>query len=356
MTKILVDAHYIDDLYQGNTTYIKGLFNELIKFDDLEIHVAAKNIERLKENFPDSRFTYIKLTSSSNIKRLIFEFPKIIKKGNYDYAHFTYFVPFIKNCKYIVTIHDLLFLDFPKQFSLKYRIERTLLFFFSSKMADVLLTISHYSKRSLVKHFGIKEEKIQITPPASMNIFKRPNKSAQLMKDKYLLYVSRIEHRKNHIGLLKAFLELKLYNNYSLVFVGAKSNKIQILEKYIETQPEEIRKKIIHFENLSETDLLNYYQNSSLFVFPSFGEGFGIPVLEALSTGAKVICSNTTAMEEFDFLVGYQFDPYDQNALKKLILTTLEDDNYPINEIVKKMENKYSWTAAAKTLHTRIAG
>lgn len=354
MIKILVDAHYVDDFYSGASTYLKGLFNELVKFDDLEIHLAARNIERLKENFPDERFKYVQLSSESNIKRLLFEFPKLIKKGKYDYAHFTYFVPFIKNCKYLVSIHDLLFIDFPEHFSLKYRIGRTLMFYFSSKKADELLTISNYSKKSLIKYFRLKADKIHITPCATINIYKEKDKSERLLKDNYLLYVSRIEHRKNHIALLKAFVDLKLYENYSLLFIGAKSDQIKLLSDYIELQAENIRAKIIHFENVSETELQNYYQNASLFVFPSLGEGFGIPPLEALAAKTKVICSNTTAMEDFDFLKGYQFDPTNQNELMNKITTTLLDNVYPFEDILDKVEKKYSWKTAAKKLHSRL--
>lgn len=354
MIKILVDAHYVDDFYSGASTYLKGLFNELVKFDDLEIHLAARNIERLKDNFPDPRFRYIQLSSGSNIKRLLFEFPRLIKKGKFDYAHFTYFVPFIKNCKFLVSIHDLLFIDFPKYFSLKYRIGRTLMFYLSAQMADELLTISNYSKNSLIKNFRLKADKIHITPCATINIYKEKEKSERLIKENYLLYVSRIEHRKNHIALLKAFVNLKLYDNYFLIFIGAKSGKIQVLSDYIESLPQNIRAKFIHIKNVTEAEMQNYYQNASLFVFPSLGEGFGIPPLEALAAGTKVICSNATAMEDFDFLKGYQFDPTNQEELQTSIINTLQDNSYPFAKILEMMEMKYSWETAAKELHLRL--
>ena len=354
MTKILVDAHYVDDFYSGASTYLKGLFNELVKFDDLEIHLAAKNIERLKENFPDKRFRYIQLSSGSNIKRLLFEFPRLIKKGKFDYAHFTYFIPFIKNCKFLVSIHDLLFIDFPKYFSLKYRLGRTLMFYFSAQRADELLTISNYSKNSLIKNFRLKADNIHITPCATINRYKEKEKSERLIKGNYLLYVSRLEHRKNHIALLKAFVNLKLYDNYFLIFIGAKSAKIQELSEYIESLQQNIREKFIHIENVTEADLQNYYQNASLFVFPSLGEGFGIPPLEALAAGTKVICSNATAMEDFDFLKGYQFDPTNQEELQNSIINTLQDYNYPFSNILEMMEMRYSWETAAKALHLRL--
>ena len=196
--------------------------------------------------------------SDSTFKRLVIEFPKILKNGNYDYAHFTYFIPFIKYCKYIVSIHDLLFLDFPNQFSYKYKIGRSILFLYSAIRSDILLTISNYSKKSLIKYFKINTDKIYITPCATINIYKENIKLKRLIKDDYLLYVSRIEHRKNHITLLKSYIELKLYEKYSLLFIGAKSENVSEFYELLENIPHKISNKIMHFENVSELELRNY--------------------------------------------------------------------------------------------------
>lgn len=354
MIKILVDAHYIDKFYSGASTYLKGLFNELVKYDNLEIHLAARDLSRLKENFPNPKFKYIKLSSESTFKRLVFEFPKIIKNGNYDYAHFTYFVPFIKHCKYIVSIHDLLFLDFPNQFSYKYKIGRSILFLYSAIRSDILLTISNYSKKSLIKYFKINADKIYITPCATINVYKQNIKVKRLINDNYLLFVSRIEHRKNHIALLKSYVELKLYEKYLLVFIGAKSENVSEFYEFLDNLPDHIRNKIMHYENVSEVELQNYYQNASLFIFPSLAEGFGIPPLEALAAKTKVICSNTTAMEDFDFLKDYQFNPSNQEELNKKILKTLKEKKYPFDDILDKIDKKYSWETASNNLYLRL--
>jgi glycosyltransferase involved in cell wall biosynthesis len=354
MIKILVDAHYFDGFYAGATTYLKGLYSELVKSDQLEIHLAARNIEKLKENFPDPRFRFVKLESNSNIKRLLFEFPKIIKQGKFDYAHFTYFVPFIKRCKYIVTIHDLVFIDFPEFFSLKYRIGRTIMFYFSSIMADELLTISNYSKNSIIKYFRIKSEKIFLTPCASFFQNAQNINEERIFKDDYLLYVSRIEPRKNHISLMKAFVDLSLFDTYFLIFIGKESIKVPEINNYLSTVSENVKRKIIFIENVSEAELFNYYQFASLFIFPSLAEGFGIPPLEALSMRTKVICSDKTSMQEFDFLEGYQFNPNNLESLKEKIVQTLQDKNYPFEKIITRAKEKYSWDQAALSLSYQL--
>jgi glycosyltransferase involved in cell wall biosynthesis len=353
-TKILVDAHYVDGLPSGALTYLKGIFNELVKYDDLEIHLAAKNLIKLEENFPDRRFKFVKLSYDSFVSRMLFEFPRIIKSGNFAYAHFTYFIPFVKQCKYIVTIHDLLFLDFPEYFSFKYKLGRTIFFFYSAFRADILLTVSNYSKKSLIKYFGVKEDKIFITPCAISGILNGVRTNKRILSDQYILFVSRIEHRKNHIALLRAFVGLRLYENYLLIFIGAKSENVVEFNNFLESQPEPIRSKIYHFEDVTDLELMNFYQNAALFVFPSKAEGFGIPPLEALLAGSKVICSNSTAMSDFEFLCGYQFNPNNQDELDSLILRTLKEENYPSKDIVDKMTKKFSWQSSAFELYSQL--
>lgn len=352
MIKILVDAHYFDDYYSGASTYLKGLYSELVKIEELEIHLASNNLDRLKENFTDPRFKFIKLESKSNIGRLFWEFPRIIKAGNFEYAHFTYFAPFVKRCKYIVTLHDLLFIDFPEYFSFKYRISRSVMFYLSAKLANILLTISNYSKEKLIEHFRIDRKKIDLTPCATVQAYKN---SLGAQKLPYILYVSRIEPRKNHIQLVKAYVELELYKEYELLFVGKSSIGVSYLEEYLLTLNKEIRKKIIHKENVSEEELSTIYSQASLFVFPSVAEGFGIPPLEALAARTKVICSNATALADFTFLKGFQFDPLDLDSLKSVLIKALDEKNYPFDEMESKISKMYSWEDAALNLYKRMS-
>jgi glycosyltransferase involved in cell wall biosynthesis len=355
--KILVDAHWFDEFYSGVTTYIKGLYNELIKYDNLEIYLAARNLEKLKLDFPSESFKFIQLKNSSKYKRLLFEYPKIIKQYKIDFAHFQYVSPIFKSCKYIVTICDLLFIDFPQYFPVKYRLEKTFLFYLSAKRADLLLTISEYSKSSIEKHFGIKNEQINLVAVGILEKYLNNNQNIALLKKlntPYILYVSRIEPRKNHLLLAQAFVELKLYENYDLIFIGKPSILSRELEKYLDNLPKSVVEKIIRIENVSEDELINYYKNAELFVFPSFAEGFGIPPIEALALGTKVICSNATALGDYDFLKNYQFTPNDIISLKKLILSTLKDNNYPFENFIEVIRNRYSWSVISKILHDAI--
>jgi len=343
--KIFVDAHVFDDTYQGTTTYIKGLYNALVKNDQFEITLAANDIEKLKVHFTDRRFKFISLPSNSKIRRLAIDIPRLIKKGNFDYAHFQYITPLIKECKYINTIHDILFLEFPKLFPLKYRIKNKLTFKFSALQSDIICTVSAFSKDALVKYMNIDKSKIIITP----NAIDEEKVDFVDVKRKYdisqfILFVSRFEPRKNHYLLLKVFVETKLYLSYKLVLIGKRRDvETADFNNYFDGLPETIKKSIIFFEGISVEELSSFYKEADLFIYPSAAEGFGIPPLEAAVAGCKVLCSNKTAMSDFDFFGKYLFDPENIEEFKSKINQILNDENYPFAEISTAAHNKYNW-------------
>lgn len=122
--KLLVDCHGFDfNISQGITTYIEGLYRSVIRLSsEIEFYFVAKDIDKIKAIFGESdKIKYIPLTSKNRIYRLLFEIPRIVKKYKIDVAHYQYVSPIIKNCKTIVTLHDILFIDFPEYFPFSYR-------------------------------------------------------------------------------------------------------------------------------------------------------------------------------------------------------------------------------------------
>lgn len=178
--KLLVDAHCFDSrTTEGINTYIKGLYSELIKIAvDIDFYFAAQNIDKLKQLFGERRNVhYIALSSKNKVYRLLFEFPIIIKKNNIDVSHYQYTSPLIKNCKNIITLHDILFMDYPRLFPLSYRLVKGFLFKISAKRTDLLLTVSDYSRRQIAQHYHIPIEDILVTPNAVSNDFAHIDKA-----------------------------------------------------------------------------------------------------------------------------------------------------------------------------------
>ena len=357
--KIFVDAHIFDGSYQGTQTYLKGLYNSLVQDNGFEITLGASNVDNLREHFPDSRFQFITLPSKSKYKRLAFDIPEIIKNKKFEYAHFQYVVPFRKECKYINTIHDLLFLDFSAYFPYLYRIVKTLTFKYSALRADIVCTVSEYSKESLVKHFKINENKITITPNA-IDIYQENfiDIKAKYDINKYILFVSRFEPRKNHYGLLKCFVDLKLYEEgYKLVFIGKIDDVVtKKFNLYFNSLPNVIKRAIICLENIPLKELNNFYSQAEVFIYPSLAEGFGIPPLEAVMNNCKVLCSDQTAMSDFGFFGKYLFNPNDIENFKSKILEILAESDYPYEAIQNAIREKYDWKVIAENFSNKLKG
>jgi glycosyltransferase involved in cell wall biosynthesis len=219
--KILIDARSIGGEGQGVVTYLRGLYNAFYHEygSQYQLYFAGYHEAAILKTFPFlKKENFILLKSRSRLKLFAFEFPKIIKKNGIHFAHFQYIVPFTNACSYIVTSHDVLFLDFKEEFSWRYRMQRKWTFAQALRQSEICLTVSDYSKNKMVEHFGISPNTIAVTPNAVEPKFFEPySKSVvqQFLKNKYkvedyILYVSRIESRKNHQLLLQAFDELNL--------------------------------------------------------------------------------------------------------------------------------------------------
>lgn len=359
--RLLVDAHIFDGKYQGTRTYLKGLYTELIKLaKDWHFFIVAQNIDNLKSEFGEHiNVTYLSLKHSNKFYRLLIEIPRLVKTHKIDYAHFQYVSPLFKNCKHIVTIHDILFeqKEFKSFFPFKYRLINGILFKISAKRADILLTVSQYSKEKISKLYQIDNNKIIVTPNAVSNNYTEglitiSNDINSL--GKYILYVSRVEPRKNHLTLIKAFVELGLYtDNYKLVLIGKVDIMGKQLKTYYKSMPDKIKNRIIWMDNVSYDDLRAYYKNCELFVFPSFAEGFGIPPLEAMSFNKKLLCSNVTAMVDFNLPDEMTFDPTNIEELKQKMHIQLSTE-FNSKQLYTVILDRFNWTSIAKGFYETI--
>lgn len=348
-----VDCHVFDGNFQGTTTYLKGLYTELIKDSNFHFVLAANNTDFLKAVFGiHDNVTYVSYQSKNKFSRLLFDIPRIIKENNVDYAHFQYVIPPFKTCKYIVTIHDVLFLDFPQAFPLTYRLKNKFLFKTSAKRSDVVLSVSEYSKKQIEKHFGLKE--ITVTPnavdPVFFEDYDRASTQVQVLQKfnvaNYFLYVSRWEPRKNHHRLLKAFVEKEYYKWCNLVFIGDEAIENTEYNKYFNELPQEIKKTVFTFNKVSFDDLVLMVRGAELSVYPSIAEGFGIPPLESLAAMVPTICSNATAMSDFTFFDDCLFNPLDLDDLKDKIEIGLQDKQISLKR--KAMKERFNWEIAAE--------
>lgn len=359
MMKLLVDSHVFDGIPQGSRTYIQGLYTELINrhLPNLIIYMGAYDIENLKEIFgTHENVVYVRYKSRNKIYRLAWDIPKIIKTYQIDYAHFQYMLPLWKCCREIVTIHDILFIDFPHFFNLKFRFLYNFLFRIAANRAEILLTVSKYSQEKISQHYNINKDKIYITPNAVTRNNTYSDQWSSLDDNRFILYVSRIEERKNHVALIKAFVESKLWEeNIRLIMAGYVSQKVKELKALISSLPENVTSKIV-FCTPDDNELEQLFETCTLFVYPSLAEGFGIPPLEAAMHLKPVLCSNNTAMKEFSEIGFNMFDPTD---IKDFAEKMSECVHSPISKeeryrIANQIAEKYNWANGADVLQKLI--
>lgn len=360
--RILVDCHCFDsDSTEGINTYIRGIYTELIHaMPEVDFYFAAVDTLRIRNIFGEApNVHYITLRMQRRLSRVLREYPRIVKQYGIDLAHFQYFSPPVIGCKTVITLHDLLFKDFPHKFPLSYRLSRDLVFRFSARRADILATVSKYSRQRIAAHYGIEADKIILTPNGvSGEWFEIPLEAARkyaanLGLRRYILNVSRMEPRKNQLLLLQAYTELKLaQKGYDLVFIGQHTLNVPEFDSYLKALPAEVSQHIHHFKDVGHEQLKLLYRAADLFVYPSLAEGFGIPPIEAAAAGVPVICNSATAMSEFDFLGHNLIDVNPPGALRNAIKRNLSapPSAEKLSEISRIVKQRYSWKNAAEAL------
>lgn len=245
-----------------------------------------------------------------------------------DIVHFPYFDLFfdtlrpLKSKKNVVTIFDVIPLLYPKRYppGVKGKIN-----FFKQKQTlrniDAVITISETSKKDIVRFLDVHAEKIHVTYLAAQLDFKKLSqgnwvgeiKEKYSLPEKYVLYVGDVNYNKNLISLADACKETKI----PLVVVGKQATDtnidhahienrsfIQFLEKYAHDQ------EILRLGYVSTEDLVKIYNLANVYCQPSFYEGFGLPVLEAMSCGSPVVIAKTQALVELAEDCALYFSPY----------------------------------------------
>jgi glycosyltransferase involved in cell wall biosynthesis len=243
-------------------------------------------------------------------------------------------LPRYKIAKTIVTIPDVLLLLSDEYASREYRQKKLKRYYESAQKATRINTISNFSKREIVEHLKVPEEKIDtIHLGIDERYYPQSDKEVQRMRDKYrlikdyILYVGIITKRKNVLRILKAFhlSAREMKNDCELVMAGKFSwGK----EEFFKTMDDlSLRQKVKLLGYVPDEDLPALYTGAKIFFFPSLYEGFGIPVLEAMACGTPVITSNLSSLPEVAGDAALLVDPYDAEALASALVKLIEDEN-----------------------------
>ena len=235
-----------------------------------------------------------------------------------------------KGTKSIVTIHDLIFLRYPEYYQYIDRKIYNYKFRQACKNADRVIAVSECTKRDIISFYHIPEEKIDVVYQGCDEQFKHPVDEAVKteirnkynLPDNYILYLGSIESRKNLLLLAKALKHIKIPT--SVIAVGKRTSYADKVEQYLEEN--QLKEKMRLLSGVPFKELPALYQMASTFVYPSFFEGFGIPLLEALNCGVPAIGATGSCLEEAGGPDSLYIDPNDEKGLAEAIEKTLTDE------------------------------
>ncbi|HOJ33541.1 MAG TPA: glycosyltransferase family 1 protein [Candidatus Hydrogenedentes bacterium] len=276
-----------------------------------------------------------------------------------DLFHATnYFLPPVKKCKRIVTIYDLVFIRYPEFCSPKIvgPFHRSVIRF--AREADAVVTCSESSKQELMELANIPSERIFVAyggVPEDLR-FPRREEAVALLQERYgvhvpfILYVGTLEPRKNVVGLLEAFLKVAGDLPHSLVLVGAVGWKTEPFFERLERTSH--RERVVLPGYVPAADLPLFYAAADVFLFPSFYEGFGLPVVEAFAAGCPVIASNRSSLPEVVGDAGILVNPEDHDALAAAIRSVVSDAAIRkiLSEKGKARASQFTWARSTQTL------
>lgn len=342
--KIGIDISQI--VYQtGVSRYLVELIKQLVKIDSKNHYCFYGGSLRQKQtlkafvNLVKTPNTSAQITSlSPKLAALAWNHLNLFKpQGQFDIFHTSDWTFPRLNTHLITTIHDLTFIKYPQTLT-PYLIQTHKRHLeLVRKHCHKVIAVSQSTKNDLLD-YGFKDEQVTVIYEAADSIFRPTDPTAVKLKynltKPYLLCVATLEPRKNLKNLLKAFSLLKL-SNLELVLVGKFG--------WGESLPKLDKVKTLGF--VPDADLAGLYSGAKVFVYPSLYEGFGLPVLEALSCGCPVITSTTSSLPEIGGDAAVYVDPHNVTEIKQAI-TAISKLNLSSQSLAQA--KKFSWEKTAR--------
>ena len=332
--RIGIDAHTIGSRRSGDESYTLGLLRGLCRVDRTHRYTvyvtndeAQERLGPLPENFrlqhiwPHQRHT-----------RLLLSHPIALHRYRQDVVHFQYIAPPLHRSALVLTVHDLSYVHMPENFSAREGMALRLGTHINIRRAQKILTVSEFTKRELTRHYGLTPGKIVVTPNAISDRFHVASPVAAdqdvckrhgVVGD-FILYVGTLTRRKRPQLLIEAFARhlAEADRGCDLVIVGSKADLYPELLAQVRRAGLDGR---VHFLGyVSDEDLPHLYRRATVFVLPSEYEGFGIPIIEAMSSGTPVICSGGSALGEVAGDAALRIDRFDAQTLSQALRRLLE--------------------------------
>lgn len=232
-----------------------------------------------------------------------------------------------KSTKKVVTIHDLIFMRYPKLYSFWDRKIHFYKFKFAAQKSDRIVAISEQTKLDIIHYLDIDPDKIDVIYQGCAAVYKELISASELEKvrkkfnlpSKFILNVGTIEPRKNALHIVKSIQNTDI----PLVLIGRKTEYYNEIEQFISNQNSN---QVIHLSNVSQHELACIYQLAAIFVYPSLFEGFGIPIIEALYSKTPVITNKFGVFPEAGGAHSIYIDPSSVSEMQNALLELWNND------------------------------
>jgi len=352
--KIAIDAHFLSKVSQGTGTYtfqlLQALYNEL-EPNDL---VYLLNKEDITSVIKNPQYRWGKLISNKTPINVLFGLIKAMH--DVDIIHTNYLCPLFSptGTKRIITIHDILFKTHSVFFPSKLSCGIDLLTRSCLERADKIICVSKYTRDMLVKFYPFVRKKCDVVYEAPSNDFYVLKEDVSpILKNwgitrPYILFVGRFAPMKNLEKLIDIYsCDEKIKKKYDLVLVG-KFDKSFPNKKLEDALFKNNNIKVLSGKSNTELNML--YNMAEMLYFVSHGEGFGLPILEAMAAGCPVLTSNATACKEIASHAAILANPQSVDDIHKQ-MTLLLNSNHLREELRckgREHSSEFSWQKCAK--------
>ena len=358
--RIGIDAHFVGVRHGGNEVHFENLIRHLARTapNGDEYFVFTYRLAA-RAQLGAERLRFVPLASRSVAWQRGVEIPYRTARLDLDVLHVPFnFLP-VHRSKKVVTIHDVGFLRFPNTYAPLERMRMTWLTRIAARSADHVLTGSHAAKSEITAAYGISDDRVTVAPNAvDRSLFRRfkPSETAAFRVRKglpfpYILFVGTIHPRKNVLALLRAFQSLgPRRRDHHLVLVGRRGWNSDDVFRFVADHG--LHQTIHHIDEADTADLVGFYNAATVLAYPSLYEGFGVPILEAMSCGCPVVSADTASMPEVYGDAALPFDPRSPEALAARLVEVVDDEGVRATLGRRGFANcdRFSWERTAATV------
>lgn len=332
--RIAIDLHVADGIFQGSRTHCLELFSRVFaltpEFDFIVLSEDPEKLCSISSSFSLPYVSHVRMPHRPAPMRLLWQIPQLVRHYRIDLLHTQYIVPPVAHCPTAVTVHDILFESHPQFFEKAFVARSRLLVPSSVRRSALLFTVSEFSRRQICQNYSIPQDRVHSIPNGvDFSRFHAGNdgntiiEGLGLKSGAYFLSVGRLEPRKNHATLLRAWAKLP-GPRPRLVIVGQRHFHYDEVFNLISEL--RLSDEIAILEQVSDPQLPAIYRHAKAFVYCSWAEGFGIPLLEAMASGIPVISSPTTALFEVGGDAVFWAEPTDPNQIASAITAVDQQD------------------------------